>query len=185
MKAIMQSKVSGPQFLSSFTVPSAPMSIASTHLSKFSMAPQVQKPLSKKFILKLSKLLVPIQPSGDVGDPEDQIFGFRFNEWAKDNDKMFPVLNSVGTKHEFGDFVKLNIGKNNFTFSISRRAMNQHIHALMSLLRLKVGDFGKAKIFLKSKKYEVLSGIDTAEDLESSIHRLLGKKSKLIIKITL
>ena len=178
-RAIMGDKNLGSP-LKSFKLGSPAKSVASTAYTFNTQAAMYNAPIDRHVLVRLNQLLKPPQPDAPVVDSraEQEAFGFRMKEWFGENQMRFPIENMVGSKHRFGDWIRLNTHKKSTNFTITRKAHNAHLTALMDFLKGRVPKVfevfhGKTKIF----------DIHNIGELEPVVHKLLTRHAKIKIKI--
>jgi hypothetical protein len=154
--------------------------------SVFSTYAQFQMPLERAHIVRLKDILQPVEADKEEMIKDNQLYGFRYNDWLHQNERKFPVMSLEGLKNTFGTFIKTNWNKKKkiFTFSVRRKASSESIRALTGFIDTNLPPIDSVTVKTKRRKtYDIQKGIHTATDLENSIHHELKGKAKVLYKL--
>jgi hypothetical protein len=154
--------------------------------SMFSMRAHFQMPLHTEHIIRLRDIALPVQPDKEEFIKDQQLYGFKYSDWLHQNERMFPVMSLNGLKNTFGTHIKTNWNRNKkeFTFSVLRKASPESIRALAGFIDTNLPPIDSLSVkFKRGKKYDVLKGIHTVADLETSIHNQRKGKRRVLYKL--
>jgi len=142
---------------------------------------------ARAHIIRMARILKPIgeQKEDDVAD--NQVFGFKYNDWLHQNEQSFPIMSMKGMKNTFGDYIRTNwhAKKKSFTFSVSRKAKQSHITALLGFINLNLPTLNSMTVKIKrGKKFDTIKGINTTGELRSSIEQETRRRARVYYKVT-
>ena len=111
-----------------------------------------------------------------------EAYGFNYNAWLKQTELAAPVMSMDGKKTTFGNIVS-NRRDGAFTFKIVKRTSKKMKEALYDYIT-NMFDLGLAKVFVKRKTYELISGINSTQDLDEFITAKMKGKQQLLFRIS-
>ena len=111
-----------------------------------------------------------------------QLYGFNFNAWLKQNELAAPVMSMEGKKTNFGNIVT-NRRSGAFTFKIVKRTTPKMKRALYNYIS-NMFDLGLAKVYVKRKAFELVSGVNSIKDLNEYITSQMRGKRQVIFRIS-
>ena len=111
-----------------------------------------------------------------------EAFGFNYKAWLKGETERNPIMFMSGAKNVFGN-IRSNNNKDSFTFRIvkrttekMKRTLYDHIESMFNL--------ATAKVFVKRKKYELVTGVNSIQDLDEFITSQMRGKRQLYFRIS-
>jgi hypothetical protein len=163
----------------------APSRFASPTMSSFSMTMFTDYPLQRAHIVRLRDIIRPMEEEKLDVIRDNQIYGFKFNDWLHQNEKSFPILSMKGNKTTFGRHIKTNWHKKKreFTFSVARKASNVQISALIQYIRENLPHLSRVSTFVRRKVWDKMTGVTSNVLMEDLIHKHLKAKTKITVKL--
>jgi len=171
--------------ITSFTV-DTPASNRYSVFSGISNRAVYRRPIPHATIIHLANILQPIGDPKEEDLANNQIFGFKYNDWLHQNEQMFPIMNMKGMKNSFGEHIKSNWNekKKEFTFSVRKKASQPQINAVLGFIKMNLPSLSRVDVKIKrGKKYDTIKGINTIGELESSIHHEIRRRARIYYKL--
>jgi hypothetical protein len=165
----------------------APSAIHSPAFSRLSRAAVRARPLEARHIIRLQAILRPPGEERGMFTRDQQIYGFKYNDWIHQNATMFPIESMKGgKKRTFGRYIKTNRDekKKHFVFTVTRKASTVQISALLAYIEGNLPKLFSVTTYLQRKRWDKISGIQSPEDLREMLTQQLKAKKKVTVKIT-
>ena len=99
---------------------------------------------------------------------------------------MFPIESMEGKKRTFGSYIKSNRDEKNkhFIFTVTRKASTVQISTLLQYIDQNLPKLFVMTTYLKRKKWDKISGIQTQGDLHEMLIQQLKAKKKVTVKLS-
>ena len=173
-----------PQFLRSFSSPArTALTSLSTPMTLFSVRARVRRPLDRAHIVKLRTILEKTREDKPLHDEMSmQAYGFNYNAWLLAQQQKFPVDSMSGKKQAFGN-ITTNRRSGVFTFKIVKRTTDKMRKALYDYID-QMFDLSASKVEIKRKGFQLVSGVNSTQDLDEYITAQIKGKRELIFRIS-
>jgi len=171
-----------PEYLKGFQIHGSPTKSTVTNIST---AVRVRRPLDRAHIVKLKDILQPVGREGELFVKNQQLYGFQYDDWLRQNEVAFPIGQSKGIKRSFGSIkTNKNTRKKEFVFSVTRKTTTAQMYALMKYIQNTLPHISKTQVYIKRKIFDKLSGIHSTTDLQDYIDQQLKSRARLTFKLT-
>ena len=154
-----------------------------TGVTGYSLRAFYARPIEHAHVVKLKAIREKSRTEKPLFDDISmEAYGFNYNAWLKQTELAAPVMSMDGKKTTFGNIVS-NRRDGAFTFKIVERTSKKMKEALYDYIT-NMFDLGLAKVFVKRKTYELISGINSTQDLDEFITAKMKGKQQLIFRIS-